>query len=185
MSIGDAIVLVSCLGGTMFALPALLTFLNMAFSRTTERAVERLEYSAIVPFFVGLIPVIFIGAPAAFLLSIGSVAQFCGSVAYLALFLWAFTGMGVISRLVGKRISDFSGRTPDPFLESLIGAFVLAFAIAFPLVGWFIILPFSLIIGMGATLMAVVGRFMGKPLFEQPARKEMPRYDSDSAYQGA
>lgn len=180
MSIGDAIVLVSCLGGTMFALPALLTFLNMSFSRTTERAAERLERSAIVPFFVGLIPIIFIGAPATFMLSIGSAAQFCGTIVYLALLLWAFTGMGVVSRLVGKRVSDFAGRNPDPFLESLIGAFVLAFAIAFPLVGWFVILPFSLIIGVGATLMAVVGRFMGTPLFEQPR----PHYESDTAYQG-
>lgn len=180
MSIGDSIVLVSCLAGTMFALPALLTFLNMAFSHTTERAAERLERSVIVPFFVGLVPILFIGVPAGFLISLGSVAQFCGTIVYLGLLLWAFTGIGVVSRTVGRHIGVFA----DPFMESLTGAFVLSFAIAFPLIGWFIILPFSLVIGVGATLLAVTGRFMGMPLYNIP----QPRKDSfegDAAYQGA
>ncbi|MBZ0309036.1 MAG: hypothetical protein K8I82_23430 [Anaerolineae bacterium] len=178
MSIGDSIVLVSCLAGTMFALPALLIFLNMAFSRTTERAAERLERGVIVPFFVGLLPVIFIGVPATLLISIGSVAQFCGTIVYLLLLLWAFAGLGVVSHSIGRQMGMFN----SPFMESLIGAVILAFAIAFPLIGWVIILPFSLIIGVGAMLMAVAGRFMGRPLYMLPNK---PPFESDPVYQGA
>src|SRR5262245_20253283 len=105
MGIGDSILLISCLGGLMFALPALLIFLNLGFYETSTRAATRLAKGAIVPFFVGLIPIIFIGAPAALLLSIGSFMQACGTIFMMLVSLWAFWGLAVVARLIGMRIA--------------------------------------------------------------------------------
>ena len=43
MAIGDAIMFTGCLAGLMVALPALLIFLNLMFTRTTFSAAQRLH----------------------------------------------------------------------------------------------------------------------------------------------
>jgi len=159
MGIGDSILFISCLGGLMFALPALLIFLNLGFYETSTRAATRLAKGAIVPFFVGLIPIIFIGAPAALLLSIGSFMQACGTIFMMVISLWAFWGLAVVARLIGMRIAWMNKRDENALVESISGAFALSFAIAFPVIGWFIVLPFGLVIGMGAIVMTMFGRF--------------------------
>lgn len=153
MGIGDSVTVVACLAGLMLATPALLTVMNLFFNRITTKAAYRLHRGVVVPFFVGLIPIIFIGIPAALLLSIGSVAQFLGSVAFLFLFTMAFSGMASLARMLGARLGELSRQPENPFLETLIGTFMLTFAIAFPLIGWFVLLPISMVIGLGAILM--------------------------------
>ena len=162
MGIGDSITLVSCLAGLMIALPALLIFLSLAFQRATYSAALRLDKGAILPFFVGLLPAIFCGGPSVGLLSLGSVFQLFGALFLLALFLWAFTGLAAIARLVGIRLGQFASQRENPFFEITVGAFTLAFALAFPLIGWVLLLPFALITGVGATILARINRWRGQ-----------------------
>lgn len=168
MGIGTAITLVSCLAGTMVALPALLLLLNILFSRTTQQAALRLQQGFVVPFFVGLLPTIFLGIPSTIALSIGSVFQFCGSIAYVLLFLWAFSGMAIVGQAIGMRLMDINQRPENPFQESVLGVSLLTFAIAFPIIGWFIILPFSIIIGVGASLIALYRMRFGQVASPKP-----------------
>jgi len=168
MGIGDSITLVSCLAGLMLALPALLIFLNLIFARTTDHAAFRLQKGYILPFFAGLISAIAIGVPGAILLSLGSVFQFCGTLVYMAILLWAFLGLSSVSRVLGMRLGEYSNRPENPLLEASSGAFVLTLAIAFPIIGWFMVLPFALIIGAGAVFLGRVNRFRGKtPDFDE------------------
>jgi hypothetical protein len=153
MGIGDSITLISCLAGLMVALPALLIFNSLLFSQTTYYAALRLHRGAITPFFVGLIPVIFLGGPVVGLISLGSIFQLLGAIALLALFLWAFTGLAAIGRLVGMRLGSLAGQDENPFFEITVGAVTLSFALAFPLIGWLLLLPFGLVIGLGATIL--------------------------------
>jgi hypothetical protein len=162
MGIGTAITLVSCLAGTMLALPALLMFLNILFARTTHRSALRLQRGFIVPFFVGLVPTLALGIPSTILLSLGSIFQFCGTIAYLLLFLWAFTGLAAVGQALGMRLLEMSNRPENLTQEAGIGIFLLTFAIAFPIIGWFIILPFSIVIGVGANVMAVFKHWFGQ-----------------------
>jgi hypothetical protein len=158
MSIGDSITLIGCLAGLMAALPALLIFLNMIFTRTTERAAYRLAHGSKLPFITGLIALVIVGLPSWILISMGSIFQFVGTLMFLGLLLWAFAGLGAVARLVGLRISNMADRGSNSFFEVLIGAVVLAFAVAFPLVGWAVILPVGLIVGIGALTLALVNR---------------------------
>lgn len=161
MGIGDAIVTVGCLAGFMIALPAILVFVNLAFIRISDYATARLSKGGIVPFFVGLIPVIFVGIPSGFLIAQGSFLQFCGSIAMLGLLFYGFLGLGVVARLAGQRLTALYAHEESPFIQTIAGSLVLSFSIVFPVIGWFIVLPFAIVIGTGAVLMATIGNFFG------------------------
>lgn len=177
MGIGDSITLVSCLAGLMAALPAFLVFLNLVFSRTTYRASRRLDKGAILPFFVGLIPAIFLGVPVVGMISMGSVFQLLGVLGLLALLMWAFTGLAAIARLAGGRISSFTDQPDRPLAEIVVGSVVLSFAIAFPLIGWLLILPFGLIVGTGATILSRFTRIDRRRVDAEPAYAETAQMD--------
>jgi hypothetical protein len=158
MGIGDSIMVASCLAGLMLALPAILIFLNLAFLRISEDAIERLSYGGCLPFFAGLALLLFIGLPAAILLSIGSVAQAIGGLFALLLLMWGFVGLGAVARLIGIRITEMNEREQSPLIQTTAGAFVLSFAVAFPLLGWFVVLPISLVVGAGALNLVLLSR---------------------------
>jgi hypothetical protein len=166
MGIGDSITMVSCLAGLMVALPALLVFLSIIFSRTTLLASLRLRQGVILPFCVGF-PIFGIGVPAAILTSLGSVFQLCGSIAFLLLFLWGFVGLASVSRMMGSQLGEQTGLPDNVVLETASGATLLSFAIAFPIVGWLLVFPLALVAGVGATVLSVWYRLSG---VGEPAR---------------
>lgn len=154
MAIGDAILFTGCLAGLMAALPALLIFLNLMFSRTTFSAAKRLHTGFKMPFVVGIVVIVVVGFPASLLVSAGSIFQLIGSLLWLVLLAWLFTGLAVVARMMGGRLGYLSNREPSIMTEAIIGTFVLSFAIAFPFIGWFVILPLSMAVGVGATIIA-------------------------------
>ncbi|MCI0710227.1 MAG: hypothetical protein L0154_08695 [Chloroflexi bacterium] len=173
MGIGDSILMVACLAGLMLALPALLIFLNIAFVGVSERAASRLSKGGFTPFLVGLGITALIGIPASVGVAAGSVLQFCGGVAWLFLLLVGFIGMASVSRLIGYRVTELNEREESPLIQALAGAFVLSFGIAFPVIGWVIVLPFCLIIGLGAIVMTTFNRIFGKD--SHAPKVHMPR----------
>ncbi|MBI5959738.1 MAG: hypothetical protein HY866_13435 [Chloroflexi bacterium] len=163
MGIGDSITLVSCLAGFMAALPALLIFLTLLFSRTTARAARRLERGAILPFFVGLGSLLVIGFPASGMIALGSIFQLAGVLIIMVLLLWAFTGLAAVARLVGSRLYSASFQPDQPITEIALGAGIVSLAVAFPLLGWLLVLPFGAVAGVGATLLTRFSRRRSEP----------------------
>lgn len=163
MGIGDSITLASCLAGTMLALPAFLIFINLALVETSEKAMYRVKQGGCMPFVVGSVIVLFVGAPAVGLISAGSIFQFMGSIVATALALGGFLGLSAIARLVGRRLTEMAEQNYPPLLETVTGAFILSFAIMFPLLGWFVLLPLSFITGIGAIVLVMVNRIWGAP----------------------
>jgi len=173
MGIGDAITLVGCLAGMMLALPAMMIFLSTTFDQTTWNGAHRLDRGFITPLVVGLVAVGVIGVPASALISLGSIFQLTGVLIILGLLTWAFTGLASLARLIGVRAIS-SNRNWPPYSQMVLGSFVLTFAIAFPLIGWLIILPVGLLAGLGAT---ILGRFSyrdDEPTPNTPVYTEAP-----------
>ncbi|PJF41756.1 MAG: hypothetical protein D6737_10755 [Chloroflexi bacterium] len=181
MGIGDAIVLVGCLAGLVAALPALFIFLNLIFGKTTRGAAQRLQRGTLVPFFAGLVPAVILVAIATALISLGSIFQLIGFIMYLWLLTWGFTGLAAISRMIGAKLSGLTERDENPLLEQVVGAVVLTLAIAFPLVGWFVVLPLGLIVGTGATLLARFRRGEQREVVHAPV--EQFTFDDTVAHQ--
>ncbi len=165
MGIGDAIMVTSCLAGLMLALPAMLVFMNLALLSVSDRATYRLSRGGIIPFFAGLGVILLVGVPAALLMAAGSIFQFFGSLSMLCLLFWGFMGLAVVARLVGQRLTALYEREESPLSQTVAGSLVLSFSVAFPLIGWIIIFPFSLLVGLGAVTGVMLGglwrRFFG------------------------
>ena len=165
MGIGDAIMVTSCLAGLMLALPAMLVFMNLALLSVSDRATHRLSRGGITPFFAGLGIILLIGVPSSMLMAAGSIFQLFGSLSMLCLLFWGFMGLAVVARLVGQRLTALYEREESPLSQTVAGSLVLSFSVAFPLIGWIIIFPFSLLIGLGAVMGVVIGglwrRFFG------------------------
>lgn len=173
MGIGDTILVTSCLAGFMLAMPALFIFLNLALLGTSDRATIRLNRGGCIPFFAGLAALFACGFPAAILVSIGSFAQAIGGIVILALLFFGFMGLSVVARLVGQRLVAMYDTESSPLVQTIAGSIILSFSIAFPLLGWFIILPFSLVTGFGAVLI-VLGSGLGSIFFSKPPQPIQP-----------
>jgi hypothetical protein len=158
MGIGDIIGLVSFIFGMIIAYPALLILLNILFSGTTTKAAYRLHRGMKLPFFLGLIIAIIGGFVVVFLLSAGSVLQFIGVIVYLLLAFWGTLGIAGMARVVGERLAELDHRDPAPLFRLLSGGAVLTLSFAFPLIGWFILIPLGTIIGLGAATLSLFTR---------------------------
>ena len=150
MGIGDIIGFVSVAIGMIIAYPALLILLNILFSKTTERVAIRLESGMKWSFFAGLIIVVIGGFLVVTLLSIGSVLQFIGFVLYLTLSFFGTIGNAALAKLFGARISEMGEKKSSSLNEMLSGGFVLTLSFAFPLIGWFVVMPIITCIAVGA-----------------------------------
>jgi hypothetical protein len=171
MGIGDIIALVSAITGMILAYPALLILLNVLFSQTTTRVADRLAHGMKWSFGVGVIVVIVGGIIISTLISAGSVPQLLGVLLYLLLSMWGTVGNAAIARVFGQRISAMSDRQPSTLMEMASGGCVLTLSFAFPLVGWFVVMPLISVITMGAMTLNLFSRRSSKT--DDPASDEM------------
>jgi hypothetical protein len=158
MGIGDIIALVSAITGMILAYPALLILLNVLFSQTTTRVADRLAHGMKWSFGAGLVIVVIGGLIISTLISAGSVLQLIGVLFYLLLSMWGTVGNAAIARVFGQRISAMSDRQPSALMEVASGGCVLTLSFAFPLVGWFVVMPLISVITIGAMTLNLFSR---------------------------
>lgn len=165
MGIGNTIAFVSVGLGVIFAYPALLILLNVLYSKTTTQVADRLEHGMKGSFFVGLVVIILVGGVIFVLVSAGSVLQLIGGILYLLISFWGAIGNASLSRVFGMRLADLGDKQPSTLYQLLSGGFVLTLSFAFPLIGWFVVMPIMSCIGIGA---------MTLNLFKRKPRKADP-----------
>ncbi|MGJ3240112.1 MAG: hypothetical protein ACFE0Q_15505 [Anaerolineae bacterium] len=158
MGIGDIIAAVSIVIGMLIAYPALLIVLNMLFNRTTTRVAERLDGGMKSSFVVGAIVVGVGGVGIFVLLSAGSVLQLIGFILYLLLSFWGTVGNAALIRVFGQRLATMDDRQPSPLTKLLWGGFALTLSFAFPLIGWFVLMPIISVMTIGAMTLNLFGR---------------------------
>lgn len=158
MGIGDILAAISIALGMIFAYPALLILVNLLFNNTTIRVAERLERGMKLPFFVGLIIVVIGGIAVVTLVSAGSVLQLIGFILYLLLSFWGTIGNAALARVFGMRLNDISKRETSSLYQMLSGGFVITLSFAFPLIGWFVLMPIVSVITIGAMTLNLFSR---------------------------
>jgi hypothetical protein len=154
MGIGDIIGLVSFAIGMIIAYPALLILLNILFAGTTNKSAYRLKRGMRLPFFVGLIITLIGGFAVVALLSAGSVLQLIGVFLYLLLSFWGTIGIAGIARVFGERLAEMDDQAPSILRKLINGGGVLTLSFAFPLIGWFVLIPLGTVIGLGAATLS-------------------------------
>lgn len=90
---------------------------------------------------------------------LGGAGKTVSAVLLAAFFLYAHVGLAGLVARVGRALSA-PGETP--WRVTLKGGVALSLAYLFPILGWFVLLPASLVVGAGATTIALARR-LGDP----------------------
>jgi hypothetical protein len=138
------------------AFPGLLTAWWLLFPATVERARLRIERTPWRCFWLGgvmtailLIPIVIL-----FALPFGP-AKFAGFVAISISLTFASLGAAGIAAKMGERLSSRSSNlsTVGAFVR---GAIALELAAVFPVIGWFIFIPLTIVTALGATIFSLL-----------------------------
>ena len=80
--------------------------------------------------------------------------KFLGFTVIFTLISLGILGAAGLSRLIGSRLHT-PGDEAQPWRRVLRGGVILAITFLFPFVGWFLVLPLTLISGLGAAVMSM------------------------------
>jgi hypothetical protein len=69
--------------------------------------------------------------------------------------LAAVFGLATVATVVGERVLALRERKSSPFSQTSVGTAVLATSAALPFLGWFVIGPLAVLIGLGAVVLTV------------------------------
>lgn len=138
------------------------TVMNVLFPKRVSRTQNILQRAYGRSFWIGLVNILFFLPIALLLFSIGDVTTgpLKAIITIPALFLLAILlglanfGLLIIVNIVGERIM------PDQttLKQNFWGTLLLGLACALPFVGWFLLLPYILTSGVGATILGFFQR---------------------------
>jgi hypothetical protein len=131
--------------------PGLLTTLWLLFPATVERAHFRLEQTPWQCFWLGGVLTAIIVIPTVILLALPfGPAKFIGwTLIALALVLSCIGFAGIAAKMAERLARSTTQSSPaGAFVR---GALALELALAFPVFGWFFILPLTIVTALGAT----------------------------------
>ncbi len=140
------------------AFPGMLTAWWLLFPGVVGRSAVRLERSPWKAFWTGAAALVLAFIPIVILLALPfGPAKFLGWAGALLLLAFSSLGSAGLAAHLGLRLSQRSGAL-SPAAGFVRGAFVLEMAVLFPLIGWFLVLPLTVFISLGAALLGFVSR---------------------------
>lgn len=155
MSLGDVFAFFGGLLSLGLALPGLLVGWTLVCPAAVERARGRLERTPWRCCGLGLVGLVGAGLPILIALNIkAGPAQFVGWLGLVALLTVASLGAAGLAALMGERLRA-AGLAASPAGATLRAAIVLELALVFPIVGWFMLLPLTVICALGAAILAL------------------------------
>ena len=137
------------------AFPGLLTAWWLLFPATVERACTRLEHSPWQCFWFGGIITAAVVIPTVILLVLPfGPAKFLAWTLIVIVLTISSLGSAGIAAKMGQRLAEKSALSPAAaFLQ---GAIALELAVFFPLLGWLLVFPLTIVTALGATGFALL-----------------------------
>lgn len=136
------------------ALPGLLLTWQLLLPNVVQRAEQRLEANPWRCFWAGLVLLGLALIPLAILFNIPGPGQALGFATTFLLMTVASLGAAGLARLMGQRLQK-EGVSVSISGATIRGAVAMALAAIFPVIGWFIFIPLTLIITFGAAMPAL------------------------------
>jgi Na+/melibiose symporter-like transporter len=151
---------ISAVFGTLLTLgivfPGLLSAWWLLFPASVDRAQERLELTPWRCFWLGGVATAILVVPVVVLLALPfGPAKLAGWVLMLTTLAVASLGAAGLAARMGQRLQHLSP-SQTPLGAFVRGAVTLELAAAFPVVGWFFVIPLTLVTALGATLFALL-----------------------------
>ncbi len=140
-------------------LAALLTTLAYLIPQRAERVRQTTSARPGRSFIIGLVNATFFGILAALFSQGGELGSLLAIIILLALLGLAFIGLTGLALLLRQRFYPLHEETPHSLLAvTARTSALLVAALLSPVVGWFLLTPILLIIGLGAAIAALVRR---------------------------
>lgn len=180
MLVADVIMWFLVIVGVLVAFPALWLLCRSLYPKQIERIADDLEKGTVKLFFIG-VP---IAAACFFGVALFSNRKnpFCdmAAIATLAFFLfYSNVGAAGLATMIGRKLPSPSDQE-RPWKGTIRGGAVLVLSYLLPLLGWFFILPISLITGAGALTMCLLGQRKTRGAFIMDVQvTEKKKTDSD------
>lgn len=146
------------------------------FPRATKAAAEVTERGVVLPLLAGIPTVLGTIVVAIVASSIfGGVGKALAVVVIATWVFYANVGVAGLVEIVGGRLArrDGAERERGPFGDVVRGGAALSFAWMLPLLGWFGLLPLSLLVGAGAVTIGGVRRLLALETRAQPAATKL------------
>lgn len=146
---------------SVISLAAFFSVLGLFFPRRIERAKEIGETALWRSFLVGLVNFIFFATVALALFALGDrlggkqILGLLGLVILLPIAVGLVFGLAGMVQLVGDK---FAPETDKQLIHTIWGTALLALACGLPFVGWFGLLPFIGLVGLGALILSLFSR---------------------------
>ncbi len=148
--------------GTLLALgivfPGMLTAWWLLFPEVVDRARARIVYTPWRTFFMGVAVALVLSIPIAilFALPFGPAKLFAAVLLMGVLGVASFGAAGIAAAMSAALLRRTEDSMP-PGRAFLAGAVALELAAAFPGIGWFLVIPLTLISSLGAAVLALLG----------------------------
>ncbi len=147
----------SILGGVLGHV-ALWLVCRGLFPKASKMAGESADRSIVFPLLVG-IPMSVVAVVAIVIVSsiLGGVGHALAVVATCLFLFYAHIGLSGLVGTVGARLGS-ADQPASPYAATIKGGTALAMAWVLPFLGWFGLLPLSIVIGAGATTIGIFNR---------------------------
>ena len=155
MLMADTMAIFLVILGVMLAFPGLWLLCRGLWPDIVAAAAARCRKSLWSSFLVGLpITAVMIFLTTIFFNVLGPIGKIAGVALICLYLLYAHTGVAGLATSIGQRLSSPVDEA-RPWRATLRGGVVLEVAYLLPVLGWFGILPASIIIGCGAATLAL------------------------------
>lgn len=141
--------------GSLITLVSYWLFFQALYGGVVERASRQYAGHGIRATLIGLVisvPLLLIGI--GFLSAPAPIAKILGGIVLIVLLSLALLGSAGLTRLIGERLPAPTDEL-QPWRRVFRGGTVLSITFVLPFVGWFLVLPLTLLSGVGAALLSL------------------------------
>jgi len=147
--------------GALLSLPALWLLMRARWPHRTAKLRRVAEGRVWLSFLTGLLPLVAVIAVDTIMLKkvkTGDPGVLAISVLFTGLAVtWGFAGMAGLATLIGEKLPG-SGTNDPAWKSTLRGGVILVCVFAMPYIGWFALLPLSIVTGAGMMVRAMFVR---------------------------
>jgi hypothetical protein len=161
MLMADTMAIFFVILGLLLAFPGLWVLCRGLWPRAVTKAATVCGKGLIKPFLAGLPLTAVMIFAAAVLGNLGPGGKIAAVATVCLYMMFANCGVAGLVTVVGERLAGPSGNidSQQPWRATMRGGFALGLASLLPILGWFVILPASVIIGCGANLLSLLRSF--------------------------
>ncbi|MCI0487893.1 MAG: hypothetical protein L0229_14975 [Blastocatellia bacterium] len=155
MLMADTMAIFFVVLGLLLAFPSLWLLCYGLWPDASLAASAKTDKNILKPFLVGLpVTAVMLVMAAAMKNLLGGLGNIAAGVLVSIYVVYAGTGVAGLATTIGQRLKSQSD-AQQPWRATLRGSVVLALTYLLPILGWFVILPASIIVGTGAVTMSL------------------------------